>query len=80
MCIRDRAYAVVVAVAVRGSSVPTVPFYSYFAPAVSTVADSPRSFRSYFLAVALLATLMLPSSKWPSNEILDSTLGAENRG
>ena len=30
-------YAVVVAVAVRGSSLPTVPFYSYFAPAVSTV-------------------------------------------
>ena len=25
------AYAVVVAVAVRGSSLPTVPFYSYFA-------------------------------------------------
>ena len=73
-------YAVVVAVAVRGSSLPTVPFYSCFAPAVSTVADSPRSFLSYCLAVAGLATLMLLSSKWPSNEILDSTFGAENRG
>ena len=74
------AYAVVVAVAVRGSSVPTVPFYSYFTPAVSTVADSPRSFLSYCLAVAVLATLMLLSWKWPSNEILDSALGAENSG